>query len=116
MTLHFSERNWPHLQGPDPRDRIFSSKALRDGRSLGDQYTPLLMLQPGRLKGLVQGPQGVRSEPEILLGLVTASLVQLTHNNAENYTDSNSYNSFYEETKFQRHLLTSWKSHPGVWL
>lgn len=46
-----------HLQGLDPRDRIFSSKALRDGRSLGDQYTPLLMLQPGRLKGLVQVPR-----------------------------------------------------------
>lgn len=38
-------RNWPLvMERPKPRESILSSKALREGRSLGDQYTPLLIL------------------------------------------------------------------------
>lgn len=55
----------PHLQGLDPRERILSSTVLRGKRSLGDEYIPLPISQPGRLrprqgKQLIHSPTGYK--------------------------------------------------------
>ena len=52
-------------RGLDPRERILSSTVLRGKRSLGDEYIPLPISQPGRLrprqgKQLIHSPTGYK--------------------------------------------------------
>lgn len=68
------------------------------------------ILRPDRVKGLSEVPQGINSGPRITLGLLTPSLVQVTHNNAKNYIGINSRNSSYERTEASHISL---KSHSG---
>lgn len=121
VTPHLSGRNYsqgrerasPTFRGWIP-GRQSQAQRLSEMEGALEMISILIsqprILRPDREKGLSEVPQGISSGPRISLGLLTPSLVQVTHNDTKNYIRINSHNSSYERTEASHISL---KSHSG---